>query len=250
MVKIVYDFEANDYHMKNHLEQEGDHVKRIIKNIAHLKSPTIMDIGGNIGIHCVNYAINIPEAKIYSFEPSKHNFALLEKHIKKYNLEKNIAAYNQCISKKKGVETVYYNEKNCGDTRMNNKGYSSDKDASHRHEIDCTTIDAFVEENDINLDFIKIDTQGHEFFILEGAQKTIRDHKPVIFMEFWPHGLVLNGCELTDEILDVFSSYKYIYAVDSEKQVETDIGYLKDFFESRRNRNYHIDILLTGEPMQ
>ena len=79
---------------------EGDHV---------------LDIGGNIGLHTVNFGEEIAPAdfpsgrptagKMAAFEPMSKNYNLLTQNIKKHNLEQNVLAVNAAVSdssKKKG----------------------------------------------------------------------------------------------------------------------------------------------------
>ena len=39
------------------------------------------------------------------------------------------------------------------------------------------------------VDFMKIDVEGHELKMLEGAYNTISRHKPDIFIEVWPENV-------------------------------------------------------------
>jgi hypothetical protein len=41
--------------------------------------------------------------------------------------------------------------------------------------------------------FIKIDVQGYESFVIDGALSTIKKHRPYLFVEFEEHLLVENG---------------------------------------------------------
>jgi FkbM family methyltransferase len=50
-------------------------------------------------------------------------------------------------------------------------------------KINVDTIDNLFYENDIPVDFIKIDTEGWEYFILQGGEKTIQKYKPFIQIE-------------------------------------------------------------------
>ena len=51
-------------------------------------------------------------------------------------------------------------------------------------KINVDTIDNLFYENDILVDFIKIDTEGWEYFILQGGEKTIQKYKPFIQIEW------------------------------------------------------------------
>jgi hypothetical protein len=48
--------------------------------------------------------------------------------------------------------------------------------------INTTTLDIFFK--DIPIHFIKIDTEGHEYFILKGGMEVIKRYKPIIQLEW------------------------------------------------------------------
>ncbi len=50
------------------------------------------------------------------------------------------------------------------------------------------TIDGFVRQNGLErVDFIKMDTEGYEANILEGARDTIKRFRPIIVMSAYHH---------------------------------------------------------------
>ena len=51
-------------------------------------------------------------------------------------------------------------------------------------EVEIDTLDNIFYNNNINVDFIKIDTEGYEYNILKGGEKTIKKYKPIIQLEF------------------------------------------------------------------
>jgi FkbM family methyltransferase len=51
-------------------------------------------------------------------------------------------------------------------------------------EVQTTTLDRFTSEKNITkLDFIKIDVEGHEKYVIEGGQKTLETLKPAMILE-------------------------------------------------------------------
>ena len=47
-----------------------------------------------------------------------------------------------------------------------------------------TTLDSFVKENGIDkIDFIKIDVEGNEKFVLEGGKETLEKYRPLVYTE-------------------------------------------------------------------
>ena len=51
-------------------------------------------------------------------------------------------------------------------------------------EVDVDTLDNIFFNNNINVDYIKIDTEGYEYYILKGGEKTIKKNKPIIQLEY------------------------------------------------------------------
>ena len=54
----------------------------------------------------------------------------------------------------------------------------------HPVEVEIDTLDNIFYNNDIKVDFIKIDTEGYEYNILKGGEKTIKKYKPIIQLEY------------------------------------------------------------------
>ena len=66
-------------------------------------------------------------------------------------------------------------------------------------EIPTTTIDEFVVQKNISrLDFIKIDTDGHEFDVLSGAKITIEKFKPQLIFELGQYVMVERNIKFMD----------------------------------------------------
>jgi len=124
----------------------------------------ILDIGGNIGITSIYLASIFPNADIYTFEPLKSNFKILQQNIKNY---KNIKAFNIGLGSKNGSFKVYFsdNPENFGGASLFSEGDGNNSETFTECEV--RNISDFMEE--INLDsadLIKIDTEGAEYEIL------------------------------------------------------------------------------------
>jgi len=75
--------------------------------------------------------------------------------------------------------------------------------------VDCTTIDKWVKENDIEkIDFIKADIEGAERFLLEGAKETIIRFKPKLAL--CTYHLPDDKQVLQDKITKINPEYKFI----------------------------------------
>jgi hypothetical protein len=67
-------------------------------------------------------------------------------------------------------------------------------------DIKTDTLDNIFHDNDIPVHFIKIDTEGHEYFILKGGLKTISKYKPIIQLEWNVTNMA--QCKITTQDID------------------------------------------------
>ena len=72
-----------------------------------------------------------------------------------------------------------------------------------------STLDDFIIENKIlKVDFIKLDVDGYEYFVLKGGEKFLKKNRPPIFMELAPYLYKENGYNEND-IMDLILSFGY-----------------------------------------
>ncbi len=129
----------------------------------------IVDIGANIGITSVWLNRKFPDAKIYSFEPMRDNFEILQKNIAGIA---NIQAFNFGLGDTDGEFDIYSN------VDTNNRGgfsiYQRDDDpdnlGTNTASVGKIQIrkagDALAELGITTIDLLKIDTEGAEYDIL------------------------------------------------------------------------------------
>ncbi len=159
------------------------------KNIKLTKNPIIFDIGANIGHMSLTYAKLFINSNIYSFEPTDYAY---EKFIKNLELNQNIAKQifpikaflsdkTEDISNIKAYSSwkIAKNSDNQIEIHKLHKGTSKTSSNTPSYKLDD-----FVEKNSISkIDFIKIDTDGHEIEVFKGAYNTIKKFKPYIVFE-------------------------------------------------------------------
>lgn len=147
------------------------------------KEMVVVDVGANIGYYTILAA---SRAKlVYAFEPDKNCFEILKKNVE-VNKLKNVKIFNQAVGDKKQKVGIKTNKENFGDNRINLPKSLSSKGGSRfdkRDLIDCIRLDDLIKEK---VDLIKIDVQGWEPEVVEGAKKMISKHRPILFLEYTP----------------------------------------------------------------
>lgn len=164
----------------------GGYEPKVIKMINdHIKpGMTAVDVGARIGLHTMRLKkLAGQNGKVFAFDPDKETFLRLIKNAKLNNFQ--IMAENIALS-----------------------------DQNKEGEI---TLDEFAQLNQIgSLDFIKIDTDGWEYRILQGGAETIKKYKPIMVVEF-NKSLLENG-ELK-LMTDLLRSWGYSFSPYCEKEI-------------------------------
>lgn len=163
-----------------------DHV-RLFKRLVKA-GDTVFDVGANIGHHSVCFAQFVgTSGKVFAFEPQLPIFHALCANAM-INTCANIYPIRAVVGEKSGSAELpvmdYGKDENFGAMCIENK------EQGLSHPIPKLSIDDFVDDplNAVSsVDFIKIDVQTFELFVLLGAQKTLARHKPHLFVEISPY---------------------------------------------------------------
>lgn len=139
---------------------------------------TFYDIGANIGIYSLYYAKS-QNGKVYSFEPSVFNLRQLAKNISANALSDKITIISNPLSEKMGVSSFKHSNSDEGGA-LSAFGVDYGDDAkplkvSIEYNLLGFSLDSLLEIGAIKEppSLIKIDVDGIEHLILEGAQKTL-----------------------------------------------------------------------------
>lgn len=158
-------------------------------NLTNNKNPVIFDVGAYIGKVSDKYLDLFKSPQIYCFEPYFFSFKKLNDHFKDLN---NVKCYNIGFGDKKEKKKFYINNGHFTNSflpthKLSNKVWGCEDYLTTNDvvELEVTTIDDFVKENNISrIDILKLDTQGTEYDILKGAYDTINNNKiNLIYME-------------------------------------------------------------------
>ncbi len=164
---------------KNAPTWEEASVNYFYDNVPKDKPVNIVDIGAQSGLYSL-YAKYLPKSQFYSFEPFSQTYQLLNDNIRLNGIT-NVKTYNIGLSNVKGECVLNTSKTHNGLHTLGSNPLRFSDIVPVTIRVD--TIDNMFYENDIPVDFIKIDTEGWEYFILQGGEKTIQKYKPFIQME-------------------------------------------------------------------
>jgi len=160
----------------------------LAKLINKTENINIFDVGANEGrwIDSVNEFFKKPN--IHAFEPSEKEFQILKE---KYSEERNIVLNNFALGEvedeqyfninyKGGLNSFYDVNQNTNWFRrqQNNKKVFNENFTLKKEKVSINTIDNYLISKNIEfIDIVKIDTQGYEPKVLEGALNALKSKK-------------------------------------------------------------------------
>jgi FkbM family methyltransferase len=145
----------------------------------------VIDVGANFGTHSILLANLISkDCQVFSFEPIYWDIVMMNADVNR--IQDKVCVFNKGLGKKNEVIKIKTYDRSMkkpyGRVSLDGlSGLQEDKDLKIEQEVGIITLDS-LHLNNISL--IKIDVEGMELDVLEGAKDTITRNKPVIFIEF------------------------------------------------------------------
>lgn len=159
--------------------QYGHGLKLLPKDVLNLiKDKDFIDGGAFVGDSAI-FINDYTSGKIYSFEPDKKNFALLQETVRLNRLENKIIPHQLGLAEDNKEIKVYPSDF-CNSVLQT-------KEEANSTIINVTSIDNFIKENNVNVGLIKLDVEGNELEAIQGAIDTIKEQKPVLLISVYHH---------------------------------------------------------------
>lgn len=184
----------------------------------HLKPGMVVyNIGANIGYYTILASTAVgPIGKVFAFEPSDKNYAMLQRNISQNGLQ-NVTALQCALSNESGTVRLSLSGSNSGDHQI----FSKD-DARDSIAVEAKTLQQFLAEGNPPPDCIIMDVQGAEAAVVLGGKELFGDNTKelTIFTELWPRGIKSAGFSL-EEFFDIITANgaRKLYEIDEKQKV-------------------------------
>lgn len=165
---------------------------------------TVYDIGANVGFYSLLSSVLVgPSGLVLAFEPLPRNLKFLRRHVELNNAA-NVRVIDKALSDQEGTTTFEEGETH----QMGKIGGGTLK-------VSLSTVDLVRErEKTPPPGLLKIDVEGAELMVLKGAEKTLRECRPVIF-------LATHGEQVHKDCCALLRSWGYRLSPLSGGSVET-----------------------------
>ncbi|MHB8258937.1 MAG: FkbM family methyltransferase [Bacteroidia bacterium] len=151
---------------------------KFLSNLLAQEPLFFIDVGANKGEFLFTVEKVLSPSKIWAIEPLPYFANKLKA------LFPTIKVFNLGLSDKE-VQTTLYVPINNGVLDDSLSSVNKPAGNFNSYTINCTTLDTLIESNQITNEkiFLKIDVEGHEFNVLQGAEKTIKNSVLVMLVE-------------------------------------------------------------------
>ncbi len=217
---------SNDVLSKSFIDNTSDthepHLTMFIQEYIN-EGDIVLDIGACFGFHTLELSKLVGEnGRVYAFEPQHDMCELLNFNVESNKL-KNTLVYQVALGDVEMDVCMYnafpHSQTNFGDSfiswKYDEDGYSSLKDMDesdmigkgnellvvNKQIVACKRLDDFnffddsfnVVDGGEKVKFVKMDVQGFELMVLQGGEKFIDRHRPIMVIEFENNCMQFHG---------------------------------------------------------
>tara|TARA_B100000787_G_scaffold166392_1_gene151578 strand:+ start:3293 stop:4156 length:864 start_codon:yes stop_codon:yes gene_type:complete len=206
-------------------------LERDAKILKKMKFNTTVDIGANNG-YFTNMLLKVSK-KVISFEPIIYLYQLNLKLFK----NKNVTFYNLALGDKKSYGKINIPRDNDPESSLINKFKNS-----YIQKVKISTGDEILQSK--RIDFIKIDVEGYELFVLKGLKKIIKKNLPIFLIEIEKRHNK-NYKEIFNYMIN--HNYKIFYLDKNNKFKIIEIKSISKFIDRNQNfKKYKISAYLNN----
>ncbi|HEX6810039.1 MAG TPA: FkbM family methyltransferase [Planctomycetota bacterium] len=173
-----------------------------------------LDVGAQVGQFTLLASRLVgPRGRVVAFEPDPKTHRMLCKSVARNRLS-NVMAVHAALADVNAVQTFHLSQaQNIGANSL--RPPAQGLDARTSVQVECWRMDDFLRDHGIpKPDLVKIDVEGAELLVLDGARQTLAGpDQPVLIVEFCEVTLAQFGasCEMLAARLEAFG-YHLMYA--------------------------------------
>ena len=164
---------------------EGDWFEREMEFWRSWLKPgmTVIDVGANVGVYTFSAALKVgAEGCVLAVEPFSGCVRCLQETCKINQLSWVKVCAGAASDRNGKVKLALYTASEL------NEVVSSDTEEAMKpgtfEEVACFTLDSLIEQENVSqVDFLKIDAEGHEIKVLEGCDRILKEFSPTILYE-------------------------------------------------------------------
>ena len=189
---------------------------KLLQRLPSIEGGIVLDVGGSYGYYALLLSRSVGKGgRVYTFEPDWHSFQRLTRNLAANNVE-NVVAVPVCASNGPIALAPWFS---CEDEPWNSRVMAEgSKNGSGRDTVvPVVRLDDFAEALQMlgRIRLIKIDVEGAELRVLEGARRILEQAGPLVLCE-------LHGTEIAQQVgaylLEMGFEYEMIEYMSETRQ--------------------------------
>ncbi|WP_197428732.1 FkbM family methyltransferase [Phnomibacter ginsenosidimutans] len=150
-------------------------IQMLSKQFATIDSPVVFDVGANRGDYSQLVLNFMPNCKLYAFEPIPELNTQLKQ---RFELAANMQIHPLLVSNQVGQQAFFQRHDQNALSSVYNRYHNNEPTKQSVITVNTIIIDAFCSANKIReIHFLKIDAEGHDLFVLQGAKEMLAAKK-------------------------------------------------------------------------
>jgi len=169
-----------------------------------------IDVGANIGFFTVllSQLVNSGQ-RVLAIEPTDGALHRLRANIVRNGVLKKVLLFEGVASSESGTTTINIIEGKEEYSSVGKIVHPSVEGLAHTETVvESSTLDALSARFQLDPGFVKVDAEGWEKAVFEGARGILRDHRPIVLSELDDQLLRQNGSSFGD-VVDFFYDLEY-----------------------------------------
>jgi FkbM family methyltransferase len=202
----------------------GYHSYRELRVLHRLLTPamTFVDVGANRGEFTIFAAKRLPHGRVLSFEPLPDNYGELMHNIELNRLE-NVTPFPVGLAESSRCQPLFTSADEAVHQSWNEglgSLFASDYRAIELEAVELRTLDEVCSETKLDaIHCIKVDVEGAELPVLQGARDCLRRFRPVLILEMNAETFRAAGYSSQD-IAELLATLGYrLHAIDRRGRV-------------------------------
>lgn len=166
----------------NNLKERLIEPEILILNQFLNESDVVFDVGANVGQYTFEFESYVNSRNVFSFEPIRASFLRLKRLFSDCNI--NEIALSDRIGFSEFKIPIINSVEFMTRGSLNTSFVETGENDSIMSEVKVDTLDNFCVEKSIKqLNFLKIDVEGHEFEVIKGGKESILKYFPTMLVE-------------------------------------------------------------------
>jgi FkbM family methyltransferase len=200
-----------------------------------------LDIGANIGLSALAFAALVPQGRVVAVEPSPRTAAALRATLALNRLQDRVAVEAVAVSAAPGEAAFHFDAAHSAGSKLVIEGTMDRAGLAPPVAVPVTTLDALVAAHALpRLDLVKVDVEGFEGDVLDGAGAAIARFRPAFILEFNAWTLLCNRNANPRSVLeDWLARFPFVHAfrgaaAPDRVRPEDALAFLHDHLVKRR----------------